>query len=186
MGIENIYQLLIYIVPGFLANEVYRSRYPAKKISDVDKIIYSLIYTIFILTVLQLFGYQIPNEQGNILSIIINSMIPILSGIVLGVLLIFGWKIRLKITFLGPSQVSVWGEILEKYKTCWAVVTLSDGNTRYMGWVSLYSFDPNELIQELFLKDVMLVDEHHQLIQNMTGEGMYFKSDNIMSLEIFQ
>ena len=185
MGIENIYLLLIFIVPGFLANEVYRSVYPAKKISDLDKTIWSLLYTIFILAALQLLGYKILEEFSDSFSIVFYSIIPILMGVWLGGMLIIWRKLRSLMPFLEPSSVSVWSEVLEKPKSCWVVVALADGVTHYMGWVDLYSSDPNEQTQELFLKDVMLVDKQRTLIQRINGDGIYLKSDMIMSLEIW-
>ena len=186
MGIQNVYELLIYIVPGFIANEIYGAKYPGKKISDLDKIIWSLIYTIIILALIQLFPWIKLTELQNNSSLILISFILILSGIIFGGLLILWRKVRTKLGFLSPAPISVWSNVLEKFESCWVIVTLTDGKTRFIGWVSLYTSDPNEVTQELYLKEVQVVDIDNRPIRNIGGDGIFLKTDQIQSMEIWE
>jgi len=48
MDIKNIFEIIVYILPGFLALEIYRSKFPAKKQTEIEKIALCLLAGIFI------------------------------------------------------------------------------------------------------------------------------------------
>ena len=49
---KDVFVLLLYLLPGFLSLQLYRAKYPAKKLSDIEIIIWSIVHTFFIHVVL--------------------------------------------------------------------------------------------------------------------------------------
>ena len=46
---EAISLLLYLVVPGFLARQLYRARYPAKRLSQFEGVVWSIIHSLIIL-----------------------------------------------------------------------------------------------------------------------------------------
>lgn len=127
MKIVEIFYLVLYVIPGFLAIEIYRTKYPAKKTSDTTNIIWSIICTVIILCVLGIIGHHqgLPDLNyfdKNPRTISLESAVILLgSGFFSGLLLIaFRW-IRSKLGVFPPNLVNVWAKInfqQKKYFSC--------------------------------------------------------------------
>lgn len=49
---KDVFVLLLYLLPGFLSLQLKRAKYPAKKLSDIETIIWSVAHTFFIHVIL--------------------------------------------------------------------------------------------------------------------------------------
>ncbi|MEZ4271720.1 MAG: hypothetical protein R3C68_09905 [Myxococcota bacterium] len=54
MTIGSLAAGLLFVLPGFVANELYRAAFPAKKDSDFARVVWSVVYSLIILAVAQL------------------------------------------------------------------------------------------------------------------------------------
>ncbi len=51
MSFNDIVSFFLYVIPGFISTEIYRTKYPAKKCSDFIYLCWSISVSIFIIVI---------------------------------------------------------------------------------------------------------------------------------------
>lgn len=189
----DIISLVIYLLPGFLAREIYNYYYPVKKKSDFTQTAWSLIYGIgifyFVLFVDTkiLCGYLEIDKTGfpsfkHIIALIIIS-------IIFSHFLVLWDKFRARIDwkfiFKAPVLPSVWAETIKKAASNeeWAFVFLKDGWI-YRGWISQYTYDPDAAFQDFILSNAALFDSEFNHIYDISNAGcVYIDTRNVSRIE---
>lgn len=67
--------LLLYLVPGFLARQLCRARYPAKRFSQFEEVVWSIIHSLIILLGLTGIAWVCDSDTLDILKLSQNSLI---------------------------------------------------------------------------------------------------------------
>src|ERR1700693_1569228 len=50
---EHLVDFLVYVMPGFIALQLFRAKYPAKKVSEFLQVAWSLIYGVILATLVR-------------------------------------------------------------------------------------------------------------------------------------
>lgn len=185
--------LLLYLVPGFLARQIYRARYPAKRLSQFEGVVWSIIHSLIIL--LGLAGIAWVFDSDN-LSILKSSQNPLIQPKTILVLLIggFAWggiligyhRLLTIISFVpSPEPQAIWPIIADHApkKELWMLVRTKQ-RTLYLGWLEQYSFDPSADDHEFVLCPAYLVDEDLNVKRDLKQGGVYLNTRDIESLEM--
>jgi len=196
MFVKNLFEFILYLAPGFIAIELYRSAHPAKERTQFTQIAWSIIYGVFIYSCVKwvdnryLSGFLNSGNSGMPgLKLII---ILIASGLLVGFLMIAVFNLRIwlsrshkKLKILAPDSQSVWMSINEKFLKDWVVVFLSDGAI-YLGWISKFKFDPNSENQDFLLSHAKRVDENLEIKYPIDGLGVYLNTKEIIRIELIK
>ncbi len=194
MQFDNIATILLYVLPGFLAWEIYDSYFPAKKKSDFSEIAWSVIISIALYTIVKIidnkFNFRL-FENKLAFPRVRTIVILLLLGALFGFLLIAIRKGRFyfagfseRLSFIKPKQTSTWAVINNKNEPSWACIKIVDGSI-YLGYISLWKYDPNEAEYDLLLSQARKVDADLNTIYDITGKGVYIRSQNIVTIEFY-
>lgn len=157
--ISIVPQILLLIIPGFLALRIEEHFYPKKKHNDFDTTLYSVFYSTIISVIFQLTKFIIstlfPNFWMKVPKNIVFKQIIYWS---MAVILSFAW-IKLQKKGFGKSFnkkmkpfQSVWEVFMSEADGKWAMVYLKNGLV-YMGTIRQFTDDPSESIREIKIED---------------------------------
>jgi len=110
----NIFVILLYVIPGFIAIEFYRLPYPGKRVSDGQMIVRSLILSFVVHAFLGILGVIVEAPRLNYVTrplqtVGFKSVILLMGcGCLLGVALIAQHAIRGRLRMLPPDPLSIW------------------------------------------------------------------------------
>lgn len=193
MPARTILEFIFYIIPGFLAREIYRAIYPGKPISEFSQVTWSIIYGVIIYNLmcwLDTNGYL--NSRSSSSSNVVFTLSLFMAGAMLGLLQSLIHYARFKIATrykrfqrLLPDPQSIWAKINQPTNRDWAVVFLDD-NTIYRGYISEYRFDPSEEHQDFLLSEAHRVDESLKELYPIDGIGVYLNTRNVRRIEFIK
>ncbi|MFC1596215.1 DUF6338 family protein [Candidatus Margulisiibacteriota bacterium] len=195
MTIGNILEFFIYIVPGFIAVEIYTSYYPCRQESQFRETTKSALIGISLFYVLKyldtnhfsnfLIGHHIVYAQSAKFIVIL-----LILGVVIGIILVI-WR-RLKEYLLNRfpilrviivnNDLNTWATLNKKDNKDWVIVYLKCGQI-YLGWIKHYSLIPNEENQDFLLTKAKRVDDNLRTIYIIDGKGVYINTRDISHLE---
>jgi len=190
----TLVDFVLYVLPGFIAIEIFRSFYPAKKRSDFYNVALSIVFGLVITAFVIPVDHAIPQSVLVFPKIVgmptIRQVILLLSaGLVVGFLRVLWRGARSRIsTFhrifrkLRPKVQSVWAKTNEPETNEWAIVFISDGSV-YRGFIRYYSDDPNSESQDFLLSRATRVDEKLKEVYAVTGSGVYLNTKNVVRIE---
>jgi hypothetical protein len=194
MQFDNIAAILLYVLPGFLAWEIYYSYFPAKKKSDFGEIAWSIIISIALYTIVKITDSKLKLnlfQDGSVFPRVRTIIILFILGAIFGAILIGIRTLRfycanrfLTLSFVKPQEKSTWAAINSKKESSWACIKTTDG-TMYLGYISLWKYDPNDTEYDLLLSQARKVDENLDTIYEISGEGVYIRSQNITTIEFY-
>ncbi len=196
MTIPDIVLFIYYVLPGFIAIEIYGSIYPAKRRSDFFSVAWSLIFGISI-TFVVLYFYQpldfaISGKTTLAQPSLILLLLLVAAGVVVGLVWVgirwtrFWIANRMaRLRWLAPSPQSVWAKINQVGNQDWAVVFMKD-SAIYRGYIKSYTYDPDAADQDFLLSDAYLVRRDLTNIYQITGQGVYLKLNNVSRIEFVQ
>lgn len=188
----DVVVLLLYLLPGFLAMQLYRARYPSKRLSQFEAIVWSILHSLFIHFGLRGVTYFLGCEDLVSLDPKAHSEIPtmtigvlILGGVVWGGVLIVQYQFRVLVPFLqSPDPQAIWPVVAAAPKEeLWTVARTKQG-TLYLGWVKKYSFDPAVEDHDFLLCPAYLVDDDLNVKRDLSVGGVYLNTRDIESLEM--
>lgn len=112
----DAFVLLLYLLPGFLATQLYRARYPAKRIGQFEAVVWSVLHSFVVHLLLGLIGRVTSYGELNLLSRDSNSTVEtetiavlLGGGFVWGLVLIAYHWLRIKVPFLpSPDPQAIW------------------------------------------------------------------------------
>ena len=188
----DVVVLLLYLLPGFLAMQLYRARYPAKRLSQFESIVWSILHSFFIHFGLRGVAYFLGCEDLGSLDPKAHSEIPtetigvlIAGGLVWGGVLIAQHRLRIFIPFLqSPDPQAIWPVVATAPKEeLWMIARTQQG-VLYLGWVKKYSFDPAVENHDFLLRPAYLVDDDLNVKRDLSVGGVYLNTRDIESLEM--
>lgn len=192
MPFQNVVEILLYIVPGFLALQIYRARAPIKRHSDFYDIASSIVFSVPVVVLIRWLDLRaLGGSLHTSASFPYMRYVLVLlgTGIVGGLLLIAIHEIRFRLPqkwpalyMLAPDPQSIWARLNQPWNQDWAIVFLDDGAI-YRGWISEYTFDPDQESQDFLLSDATRVDENLKELYAIKGTGVYLNTRNVRRIE---
>lgn len=189
----SVLVLLLYLLPGFLAMQLYQARYPAKPMSRFEAAGWSILHSFIILLGLASLADIFSCEALDVLSYRTNSEIQPMTiavmlggGVIWGGLLIAWHWLRIKFAFFPtPDPQAIWPVVVDNVpkEKLWVLVRTKQG-TLYLGWVKEYSFDPTAEDHDFLLRPAYLVDNNLHVRRDLTQGGVYLNTRDIESLEM--
>lgn len=181
---QDIFRIITFIIPGYIAYKTYRYKYPAKKSSDLDTIIISIAHTVIIHIILNFVGVDLlfSSEKNSVIN---QAAILMPTAIGYGFILSLFRLFAIKINYFPKDNISTWGVVLKTYEGIWVIVKLKYNKTIYYGWIGSYSNDPDNENHDFFLKDVSLFDNYNKTIRKIDGEGVYLNTRDVSSIEVW-
>lgn len=195
MPFNDLVEFVIYVIPGFLVVEIYRASYPAKQKSEFQQIGWSILYGLFIVSVvkwvdkLALQNTLYSNYNG--IPGLRFTFTLLLMGIICGLLLILLHKLRYYLSkkqvikFLAPDPQSIWAKINQIENKDWCAVYLDDGAV-YLGYISEFTFDPDKEYQDFLLSCAKRVDDQLEIKYEISGIGVYLNTKDIKRIEFIK
>jgi hypothetical protein len=189
---EHLVDFLVYVMPGFIALQVFRASYPAKRLSEFLQVTWSLIYGVVLAALVR-------SADTNLLHGWLQSGVPglpafgfvialVLSGLLLGIIFIGLHRARFfvathwsRLEGIAPDPQSIWAKV-NRPSNDYAVVYLDDGSI-YFGWIEDYTFDPDAEDNDFLLADAKRVDEDLTEKYSVTGRGVYLNTRNVKRIE---
>lgn len=120
-NIQEIFRLITFVIPGYVAYKIYGYYYAGKKNSDLETILISIINTILIHILLNICGLNLW-EMSDSFSVIIQASILLPVAVVFGLFLVGSRKLLIKFNFFPKDSVNVWGLKLKSYESAWVIV----------------------------------------------------------------
>ena len=185
--------LLLYLVPGFLARQLFRARYPAKRLSQFEGVVWSIIHSLIILLGLTGIAWVFDSDKLDILRHSQNPLIQpktilvlLIGGFVWGGILIGYHRLLTLMPFVpSPDPQAVWPVVATHApkNELWMLIRTKQG-TLYLGWLEQYSFDPAADDHEFVLCPAYLVDDDLNIKRDLKRGGVYLNTRDIESLEM--
>lgn len=189
---EHLVDFLVYVMPGFIALQLFRARYPAKKLSEFLQVAWSLIYGVILAALVRsadahfLHGWLQSDAPGFPAFRFVLALV--LSGLLLGIIFIglnfarfFAAAHWSSMEGIAPDPQSIWAKV-NRPSNDYAVVYVDDGSI-YFGWIEDYTFDPDAEDNDFLLADAKRVDEDLTEKYSITGRGVYFNTRNVKRIE---
>ena len=186
--------LLLYLAPGFLAMQLYRVHYPAKRMSQFESVAWSIIHSFIVLLVLagtswifdykDLYLFNLARDDAPIQPETI--LILLVGGLVWYFFLIGFYRLRRLIPFIpAPDSQVIW-PVVTNYAAdneLWTLVRTKQG-IHYFGWLDNYSFDPAAEHHEIVLRPAYLLNADLAVRRDLKQGGVYLNTRDIESLEM--
>ena len=192
MPTGDLVQFILIIAPGFLVHHIYRTRYPAKRVSQFTEITLSVVFGVGIYALVTWFDTRFLSMQ---LSDEIHLFVLFLFavGFVTGRFWVCFRHIRFRLPEWFPFKESIAPQH-KQYQSVWplmaltpdwAVVFLRDGSI-YMGKIDYFTFDPNADNQDFRLTDARRVNENLEEMYLVTGAGVYLNTKDVTRIEFLK
>ena len=189
---EHLVDFLVYVMPGFLAFQLFRAKYPAKQLSEFLQVAWSLIYGVILATLVRgvdgrfLNGWLQSGATGFPAAHFVIALV--IAGLFGGIILIALNFARFELAArwswlagLAPDPQSIWAKV-NRPSNDYAVVYVDDGSI-YFGWIKDYTFDPDAEDNDFLLADAKRVDEQLTEKYSITGRGLYLNTRNVKRIE---
>lgn len=196
MPTEHLFEFVLYVIPGFLSVEIYRSIYPAKQKSEFAQIGWSILFGVLIVVSVKwidkkFFSNQLYSNIQEFPGMRFTAAL-FVGGVIVGIgrVLLHFIRFQLSQRFklcrnISPDPQSIWAQINQPNNKCWAVVFLED-NSIYMGYISKYTFDPDNTDQDFLLGEAKRVDENLVEKYTIDGIGVYLNTRDIKRIEFMK
>ena len=193
MPTRDIVEVVVYVAPGFLCQQLIRAVYPHARRGEFSQVAWSIVYSVLILHVVRkadqalfqgiLYSAAPGFPAGRFVAALFGG------GIALGgsIIILFGLRYALGRRFSGlswivPNSQSTWADVNRPSNNDWAVVFLEDGSI-YLGWIAKYAFDPDKEHQDFVLSRAKRVDDKLQEIYVIDGTGVYLNTRDVRRIE---
>ena len=184
---------MLYLTPGFLAMQLYRVSYPAKRTSQFESIAWSIVHSFIVLLGLAGAAWIFDNNDLNLFNL--DSYAPIqpktisvllIGGLVWYLILVGIYRSRKFIPLLpDPGSQAIWPIVANRAPDdeLWALVRTKQG-LQYFGWLDKYSFDPAAENHEFVLRPAYLLDADLAVKRDLKQGGVYLNTRDIESFEM--
>jgi len=190
--IEHLADFILYVMPGFIALQLYRAKYPVKGLSEFLQVSWCLIYGIVLAGTVRWVDHRflkgsLHSDEGGLpwLRFIVALGV---AGVFLGILLIsVRWarftlsKKYEKLRGLEPDPQSI-GAKVNQQSSEYAAVYLDDGAI-YLGWIKEYTYVPDAESNDFLLAGAKRVDERLNTVYLVNGQGVYLNTRNVKRIE---
>lgn len=193
---EAVIYTVIFLVPGFIIDEIVTALMPTKIYSDATKKLKFIGYSVFNFSIWIWLFYLIKVNMDNtswiylavlVLSLLITSFI---SGITIGLVrkleLLRKLFIKFNINILHPVPTAWDFKFSEIHEERWVIVTLEDGKYVFgkFGYASLASSEKDE--RDIFLEETYILGENERWVKRERTDGIWIKASNIKSIEFIK
>jgi len=194
--VENIIVAVLYLIPGFLAREIYHSRYPLKARGDLIITLWSILYSVIIYAIVRFLDFKFFNNYLESSDVSLSSYKFIFS--LFGAAIFFGlaalgygsfrYWISTKSEFITPPNVqSAWGDTMARVskQELWSIVFLHDESI-YAGWIKKYTYDPDSEYQDFLLQRAIRVQfKGNKFIKlyEVQGIGVHINTKEVRRIE---
>ncbi len=185
--------LLLYLLPGFLAMQLFRARYPAKRVSQFEVVVWSVLHSFLVHLGLAGVAHVLGRGDLDLLSQGASSVIQpktiavlLCGGLVWGLILIACHRLRVNVAFIpSPDPLAIWPVVAggAPKEELWALVRTKQG-VLYLGWVEKYSFDPVAEDHDFLLRPAYLVNDNLDVQRDLQEGGVYLNTRDIESFEM--
>ncbi len=179
--VEHLADFLLYVMPGFIALQLYRATYPVKKLSEFLQVSWCVIYGIVLASTVRWFDHRFLNgllhsDEAGLpwLRFVVALAV---AGLLFGTLLIVVRSVRFtlsrkyaRLSGLRPDPQSIWAKVNQS-STEYAVVYLDDG--------AIYLGESNDFL----LAGAKRVDDRLNTIYLVNGQGVYLNTRNVKRIE---
>ena len=186
-------EILIILLPGFIAVEIHRKFFPAIKFRWLVYTGWVVINGVLVWSVLVWIDDRIYNTSwglldgtGSVVGILLLVILGVVAGFIRIILRITGFRLAKNLNvlrWLKPEKGSVWMNVNEKNGgNEWVIVYLNDGSI-YLGWVSQFANHPEQVNQEFVLQNARRLDEAHKQLYEIVGSGVYLNTRDVIRIE---
>lgn len=195
MPVKSIIEFILVIAPGFLVLHIYRSHYPAKRVSQFTEITLSVVYGVGIYaTVVLIDSTFLSNWLANKIQVLVFVLLA--TAFVVGRFWVWLRFLRFNLPDrfplrekIGPKRKehqAVWPLVVnEAPLDDWAVVYLNDSSI-YMGTIDYFTFDPNAENQDFLLINARRVDDNLKETYLVDGIGVYLNTKDVIRIEFLK
>lgn len=166
MQVSGLIEIVLYVIPGFVANETYKAFYPVRDRGQFPQLAWSVAVGVLVTTTVlsidgRWYSITLAPSPGHMPGI--GSLVPTLS-------------------WLSPDPQSIWVQVNRPSNQDWAVVFLRDGSV-YLGYIKRYRFDPEEADQDFLLSFARRVDDNLKIVYEIPGQGVYLNTRDVIRIE---
>lgn len=186
-SIDVVLLTVVFVLPGFIMNEIIDKINPAKKKNEAVLFLKCLTYSLVSNACLcWIFSLIIRSNLNNWMAYILLLMTTIIGSTVLAMIIaIFKQKeivdrvlCRLGVRYIHSTETA-WDYLFSKQKPCFVTVTLKDG-TKMNGWYSSKSFASSDRDE----RDIYIEKSYREEWgESRESEGFYISKDQIMIIE---
>lgn len=192
--INSIPEFISYLLPGFIALQIFRWVYPVKKRDQFETITLCLLLAVLLFNSVKLIDQRYlknileSNSSGfpNFLFTLSLMLSGVLGGLILVAITEFSNWLGRKVNFLNfliSNPDTVWQKINNKKNQYWALVFL-ENDIIYLGWIKYYTFFPDSNEHEFLLTKAKRVDEKLNVIYEINGLGVYLSLSEVKRIEL--
>lgn len=196
MSINSLVEIVLYVLPGFLASEVYRAFYPVRERGQFPQLAWSIaIGVLLTATIVAIDEAWLGGILGASKSGFPNLGFLLAlfgTGLALGGISAGQRRLRFRLSsrhpnlqWLTPDPQSIWIHVNRPANEDWAVVFLQDGAI-YLGYIKYYRYDPNQSNQDFLLSFARRVDADLQTKYEITGQGVYLNTRDVLRIEFIR
>jgi hypothetical protein len=206
VSFRDFFEVLAYLLPGFVAYEIYASQVQPRRRTGLEFTLVSLILSLSVLFVTKSAGrlFRIPYLDVPFSEL--NKGVTSYRQLIwlLGVAICLGFVVAILdhrncFSYIADSIISlgtagrrrahrgptVWVTVLPQAEGRWVVVRTISGPS-YIGFLEYFSRDPRDPTQEVFLSAASLINEETGDVQrDIVGPGVLLERKNIASIEIW-
>lgn len=208
MSFRDFFQILAYILPGFVAYEIYASQIQPRRRTGVEFSLISLILSLLVVLITKAIGRTFHISSLDIPFSNLGQGVTSYAHFLwlLGVAISLGfvgavldyWNVFTHIANqiirvgtagrMGARSVrgpTVWVTVLRESEGRWVVVRTLSGPA-YIGFLEYFSRDPRDPTQEIYLTAASyLDDETGEVGKAIDGPGVLLERKNIATIEIW-
>jgi hypothetical protein len=206
VSFSDFFQVLAYLLPGFVAYEIYASQVQPRRRTGIEFTLVSLVLSLSVLFITKLAGRVLSIRYLDVpfseLSRGVASYLQLIW--LLGVAICLGFVVAIldyrnvfshiadsiircgtagrRRTHKGPT---VWVTVLPDAEGRWVVVRTKSGPS-YIGFLEYFSRDPRDRTQEVYLTSASFINEETgEIGRDVIGPGVLLERKNIASIEIW-
>lgn len=186
MEISKIFDIIIFVIPGFILLSIYSLLVPSKKASDFASFVGSIIFSIpiygFIYLVQILISVEIVTQR--FLYVILSWPLAVAVGWGMS------WiqknkaeKILKAIKIEYRKDPRIWNKFFSAFSNTanFARFVLTDGKI-LIGYPKFFSIDPDDQLQEIILNPCYEVNKEYQIMRTFE-DNIYLNNDKIVLVE---
>jgi hypothetical protein len=191
--VGGLIEIILYVLPGFVANETYKAFYPVRDRGQFPQLGWSVAVGVLLTTTIlsvdgRWYATKLAPAPGNMPGI---GFVLVLFSTGLAVGLVRALLRYLRhvvgslvpgLSWLSPDPQSIWVHVNRPSNQDWAAVFLRDGAV-YLGYIKRYRYDPEQAEQDFLLSYAKRVDEDLKVVYEIPGQGVYLNTRDVLRIE---
>ena len=192
---DVLFYTAIFVLPGFIINEIISAFNPTPKISEGVLLLKCLLYSI-LHCALWSWKYKLlftieskyPNTYWALLvvtTILAASIVAVIISLIQQKQIVRSILSHFNL-HISHSIPNSWDYCFSKSESSWVIVTLVDDKMIY-GWFSTKSFASSDSDErDIFIERIYSIDDNNNWIENKSIEGIYIPKEQIKTIELLK